>query len=88
MRRMICAVIGCDIFVMLTRNRCEVARELCRCPVSINSRSVKDMRTSQSAFSFPDAHVSSLLYSGKSIVDASNRSFVRMNVEITDGMMY
>ena len=88
MRRMICAVIGRDIFIMLTRNRCKIARELCRCPVSINSGSVKNMRTSQGAFSFPDAHVSSLLYSKKGIVDAPNGRLIRMNVEITDGMMY
>lgn len=46
------------------------------------------MRTSQGAFSFPDAHVSSLLYSKKGIVDAPNGRLIRMNVEITDGMMY
>lgn len=73
---------------MLTGNRCKIARELCRCSVSINGRSVKGMRTSQGAFSFPDAHVSSLLHSRKSIVDASNGRLVRMDVEITDGMMY
>lgn len=88
MRRMICAVVGRDIFIMLTRNRCKIARELCKSPVSINGGSVKNMRTSQGALSFPDAHVSSLLYSKKGIVDASNSRLIRMDVEITNGMMY
>lgn len=90
LRRMICAAMGRDCFIMLGGQGLKVAREFLEQRQRI--RHFRDwdgvIRTLQGIFSFAYSQIASLLQRRKRFVDAANGSLVWVDVEVPNGMMY